>query len=116
MNETLRRFKEDRPEEYQEYQGYQRKYWRLNLQFIVACTVALSVVVGCYLLWGLVVALILAVISLGVLILFYRSQSHTRSTLRLSMTLMQLTFDDPSEVSSERKEELANVLDKDEPI
>ena len=116
MNEALRRFQKDRPEEYQEYRGYQRKYQQLTVRFIVACAIALSVVVGCYLLWGFVVALILAVISLGVLILFYRSQSHTRSTLRLSMTLMQLTFDDPSEVSSERKEELANVLDKDEPI
>lgn len=110
MNETLRRFKEDRPEEYQEYQGYQRKYWRLNLQFIVACTVALSVVVGCFLLWDLVVALVLAVIAMGVLIGLYRSQSHTRSTLRLSMTLMQLTFDDPSEISSEVKEELAKII------
>ena len=116
MKEALRRFKEDRPEEYQEYRGYQRKYKQLNVRFMGACGFVISVVVGCFLLWDLVVALILAVISLGVLILFYRSQSHTRSTLRLSMTLMQLTFDDPSEVSSERKEELANVLDKDEPI
>lgn len=110
MNETLRRFKEDRPEEYQEYQEYQRKYRRLNLQFIVACTVALSVVVGVYLLWSIVPALVLAVIALGVLIWFYRSQSHTRSTLRLSMALMQLTFDDPSEVSSEVKEELRKII------
>jgi len=113
MNEALRRFEEDRPEEYQEYRGYQRKYQQLKVQFIVACTVALSVVVLGYLLWGMVPALVLAVIALGVLIGFYRSQSHTRSTLRLSMALMQLTFDDPSEVSREVKEELGSII-KDE--
>jgi len=110
MNEALRRFKEDRPEEYQEYRGYQRKYQQLNVRFMVACTVALSVVVGSYLLWGIVPALMLAVIALGILIWLYRSQSHTRSTLRLSMALMQLTFDDPSEVSSEVKEELSKII------
>jgi Flp pilus assembly protein TadB len=110
MNEAQRRFKEDRPEEYQEYRGYQRKYKQLNVRFIVACTVALSVVVGSYLLWGIVPALMLAVIALGVLIWLYRSQSHTRSTLRLSMALMQLTFDDPSEISSEVKEELGKII------
>ena len=110
MNEALRRFKEDRPEEYQEYRGYQRKYQQVKVRFIVACTVALIVVVGSYLLWGIVPALMLAVIALGVLIWLYRSQSHTRSTLRLSMALMQLTFDDPSEISSEGKEELIRII------
>ena len=110
MNEALRRFKEDRPEEYQEYRGYQRKYQQVKVRYIVACAIALSVVVGCYLLWDLVVAIVLAVIALGVLIWLYRSQSHTRSTLRLSMALMQLTLDDPSEVSSEVKEELRKII------
>jgi hypothetical protein len=110
MNEALRRFKEDRPEEYQEYRGYQRKYQQVKVRFMVACAVALSVVVGSYLLWGIVPALVLAVIALGVLIWLYRSQSHTRSTLRVSMALMQLTFDDPSEVSSEVKEELSKII------
>jgi Flp pilus assembly protein TadB len=110
MNEALRRFKEDRPEEYQEYRGYQRKYQQLKVLFIVACAIALSVVVGSYLLWGIVPALVLTVIALGLLIWLYRSQSHTRSTLRLSMALMQLTFDDPSEISSEGKEELIRII------
>ena len=110
MNEALRRFKEDRPEEYQEYRGYQRKYRQLNVRFMVACTVTLSVVVGSYLLWGIVPALMLAVIALCALIWLYRSQSHSRSTLRLSMALMQLTFDDPSEISSEGKEELSRII------
>lgn len=110
MNEALRRFQKDRPKEYQEYRGYQRKYQQLTVKFMVACAIALSVVVGCYLLWGFVVALVLAVIALGVLIWLYRSQSHTRSTLRLSMALMQLTFDDPSEISSEVKEELGKII------
>lgn len=110
MNEALRRFKEDRPEEYQEYRGYQRKYQQVKVRFMVACAVALSVVVGSYLLWGIVPALVLAVIALGALIWLYRSQSHTRSTLRVSMALMQLTFDDPSEVSSEVKEELSKII------
>jgi Flp pilus assembly protein TadB len=110
MNEALRRFQKDRPEEYQEYRGYQSKYQQLNVRFMVACTVALSVVVGSYLLWGIVPALVLAVIALGVLIWLYRSQSHTRSTLRLSMALMQLSFDDPSEISSEVKEELSKII------
>ena len=61
-------------------------------------------------LWGIVPALMLAVIALGILIWLYRSQSHTRSTLRLSMALMQLTFDDPSEISSEVKEELSKII------
>jgi Flp pilus assembly protein TadB len=113
MNEALRRFKEDRPEEYQEYRGYQRKYQQLTVQFMVACAVALSVIVGVYLLWSIVPALVLAVIALGVLIWFYRSQSHTRSTLRLSMALMQLTFDDPSEVSQELKDQLTDVFRQD---
>jgi len=113
MNEALRRFKEDRPEEYQEYRGYQRKYQQLKVQFIVACTVALSVVVGDYLLWGMVPAIAMGVIALGVLIWLYRSQSRTRSTLRLSMALMQLTFDDPSEVSPEIKEELKDIFRQD---
>jgi Flp pilus assembly protein TadB len=115
MNEALRRFKKDRPEEYQEYQGYKLKYRQLNLQLIVACVLALSVVVGCIYLWNVVIASSVALIAMGALIWLYRSQSHMRSTLRLSMALMQLTFDDPCEVSSERKEELANILDKDEP-
>lgn len=113
MNEALRRLKKDRPEEYQEYRGYQRKYQQLTVQFVVACAVALSVIVGCYLLWGFFVALVFAVIALGVLIWVYRSQSHTRSTLRLSMTLMQLTFDDPSEVSQELKDQLTDVFRQD---
>ncbi len=110
MNEALRRFKEDRPEEYQEYRGYQRKFQLLNVRFIGACAVAFSVVVGCFYLWNVVIALLVALIALGVLIWIYRSQSHTRSTLRLSMALMQLTFDDPSEVSSEVKEELSDIF------
>jgi Flp pilus assembly protein TadB len=113
MNEALRRLKKDRPEEYQEYRGYQRKYQQVKVRYIVACAIALSVVVGVYLLWSIVPALVLAVIALGVLIWIYRSQSHTRSTLRLSMALMQLTFDDPSGVSTEVKEELGSIM-KDE--
>jgi Flp pilus assembly protein TadB len=113
MNEALRRLKKDRPEEYQEYRGYQRKYQQLTVQFMVACAVALSVIVGVYLLWSIVPALLLAVIALGILIWLYRSQSHTRSTLRLSMALMQLTFDDPSEVSQELKDQLTDVFRQD---
>ena len=113
MNEALRRLKKDRPEEYQEYRGYQRKYQQLTVQFMVACAVALSVIVGVYLLWSIVPALVLAVIALGILIWLYRSQSHTRSTLRLSMALMQLTFDDPSEVSQELKDQLTDVFRQD---
>ena len=113
MNEALRRLKKDRPEEYQEYRGYQRKYQQLTVQFMVACAVALSVIVGVYLLWSIVPALVLAVIALGILIWLYRSQSHTRSTLRLSMALMQLTFNDPSEVSQELKDQLTDVFRQD---
>ena len=113
MNEALRRLKKDRPEEYQEYRGYQRKYQQLTVQFMVACAVALSVIVGVYLLWSIVPALLLAVIALGILIWLYRSQSHTRSTLRLSMALMLLAFDDPSEVSQELKDQLTDVFRQD---
>ena len=113
MNVAQRSLMKDRPEEYQEYRGYQRKYQQLTVQFMVACAVALSVIVGVYLLWSIVPALVLAVIALGILIWLYRSQSHTRSTLRLSMALMQLTFDDPSEVSQELKDELTDIFRQD---
>ena len=113
MNEALRRFKEDRPEEYQEYRGYQRKFQLLNVRFIGACAVALSVVVGCFYLWNVVIALLVALIAFGALLWLSRSQSHLRSTLRLSMALMQLTFDDPSEISSEVKEDLKKIINED---
>ena len=113
MNEALRRFKEDRPEEYQEYRGYQRKYQQLNVRFIGACIVALCVVVGCFYLWHVVIALLVALIAFGSVLWFYRSQSHTRSILHLSMALMQLTFDDPSEVSTEVKEDLKKIINED---
>ena len=110
MNEALRRFKEERPEEYQEYRGYQRKYQQVKVRFMVACAVALSVVVGCFYLWHVVIALLVALFAFGTLLWLYRSQSHTRSTLRLSMALMQLTFVDPSEISSEVKEKLSRII------
>ena len=113
MNEALRRFKEDRPEEYQEYRGYQRKYQQVKVRFMVACAVALSVVVGCFYLWNVVIALLVALIAFGALLWLYRSQSHLRSTLHLTMALMQLTFDDPSEISSEVKEDLKKIINED---
>lgn len=113
MNQALRRFKEDRPEEYQEYRGYQRKYWKLNLMFFGACAVALGIVLGCFFLWNLIVALLFAVIALAALFWLYRTQSHARSCLRLSMAIMQLTFDDPTEVSTELKEELKDLFSQD---
>ena len=114
MNEALRRFKEDRPEEYQEYRGYQRKFQLLNVRFIGACAVALSVVVGCFYLWNVVIALLVALIAFGAVLWLYRSQSHLRSTLHLTMALMQLTFDDSKKIPRDKFEELNDIIKEED--
>ena len=120
MNEALRRFKEDRPEEYQEYKGYQRKYWQISLGFYSACVTAAGVMLVSFAYLGALGGMLITFGLFGCLVWLYIKISHIRSVLKISIALLEMTFDDqihiPLETLAELKDIFREELEENQPL
>lgn len=112
MSQALDKFKTERPEEYQEYRAYKRKYGLINIGFFAACLGAFVWLLLSVYFWKDVKALTL--LPIGAIFGLWRLHkkfSHQRSVLRLSIAIMEMTFEDPEKISDELKDELRDIFD-----
>lgn len=113
MSKALQHFKETRPEEYKEYRGYLSKYRRLTYGFYIACAVAFGLLVF-FALKNPILGIVLCLVEALLLRWVYIHFSHDRSTLRLSIALMEMTFDDPNNISADIQAELKEKLKQED--
>ena len=113
MQAALEKFKKDRPEEFQEYQRYRTDKRNILLQrvsLIVAALIIVTLTLLCLgILWGLGIALWLTALVAWRI----KKLSEKLHIIELSMTLMELTFEDSSEISSEAKEKITRIIKVD---
>jgi uncharacterized membrane protein len=113
MQAALEKFKKERPEEFQEYQRYRTDKRNILLQrvsLIVAALIIVTLTLLCLgILWGLGIALWLTALVAWRI----KKLSEKLHIIELSMTLMELTFEDSSEISSEAKEKITRIIKVD---
>jgi len=113
MSKALQHFKETRPEEYKEYRGYLSKYRRLTYGFYIACAVAFGLLV-LFALKNPILGLVVFLAEALTLRWLYIHFSQERSTLRLSIALMEMTFDDPNAIPADIQAELRDKLSQED--
>jgi hypothetical protein len=113
MNHALNQFKKNRPEEYQEYKGYQRRNWRISLGFYSACVTATGVVLVSFVYFGSLGGILIMLGLFGCLVCLYRKLSHIRSVLKLSIALLEMTFNDQINIPLETLAQLKDIFRED---
>ena len=113
MNQALNRFKNNRPEEYKEYNGYRRRYWQITIGFYAAIVTAAVVMLVSFVYLGSLGGILITFGLFGCLVWMYRKLSHMRSALRLSITLLEMTFDDQIHIPLETLSELKDIFRKE---
>jgi uncharacterized membrane protein len=113
MQSALEKFKKERPEEFQEYQRYRTDKQNILLQRVSLILAALIIftitTLSLGILWGLGIALLLT----ALVVWRIKKLSEKLHIIELSMTLMELTFEDSSEISSEAKEKITRIVKVD---
>ena len=113
MNQALNQFKNNRPEEYQEYNGYRRRYWQITIGFYAAAVTAAVVMLVSFVYLGSLGGMLITFGLFGCLVWLYRKLSHMHSALRLSITLLEMTFDDQIHIPLETLSELKDIFRKE---
>lgn len=110
MNQELKQFKTERPEEFQEYNQYLRKIrririWMINLVLGLICLNYVSYVLM-KIAWSIAI-LLMTVIGLVIVFKRLKYQLHI---CKLSVALMEMTFKDPTTIPSSLQDELKDIL------
>jgi uncharacterized membrane protein len=114
MQAALEKFKKDRPEEFQEYQGYRNDRRNIRLKQVSLIVAALTTVILICLWVGILFGIGIALLLTALLVWRIKKLSETLHNIELSMALMEMTFDDNSEISPGIQEELRDLFkDKD---
>jgi uncharacterized membrane protein len=114
MQAALEKFKKDRPEEFQEYQGYRNDRRNIRLKQVSLIVAALTTVILICLWVGILFGIGIALLLTALLVWRIKKLSEKLHIIELSMALMEMTFDDNSEISPGIQEELRDLFkDKD---
>lgn len=120
MYNSLNQVKKSRPDEYQEYRGYQRRYWQISFGFYSAWVASAGLVLMTFVYLGSLEGILIFLGLFGCMVWLYRKLAQKRSVLKLSITLLEMTFKDqisiPHQTLEELKELFREELEENQPI
>jgi uncharacterized protein (DUF58 family) len=112
MNEALKQFKEERPEEYQEYHQYVMDILRIRIWMISLVLVSIFLIIASYV-WIGIAWCIALFLTTGIGLVFKRLK-HKLHVTKLTMALIEMTFKDHSTIPSSLQDELKDIFNSKE--
>ena len=110
MNQALKQFKAERPEEYQEYHQYVMDILRIRIWMISLVLVSIFLVIASYV-WISIAWCIVLFIMTGVgLVIVFKKLKHKLHVTKLTMALIEMTFKDPTTIQSSLQDELKDLF------
>ena len=114
MNQVLKQFKAERPEEYQEYHQYVMDILRIRIWMISLVLVSICLVCASYV-WISIPWCIVLFLMTGVgLVIVFKKLKHKLHITKLTMTLIEMTFKDHSTIPSSLQDELKDLFNSKE--
>ena len=114
MNQALKEFKAERPEEYQEYNRYVMDILRIRILMFSLVFVSICLVIASYVWIGIAWCIVLFLTTgIGLVIVFKRLK-HKLHITKLTMALIEMTFKDHSTIPSSLQDELKDIFNSKE--
>ena len=114
MNQALKQFKAERPEEYQEYHQYVMDILRIRIWMISLVLVSICLVIASYV-WISIAWCIALFLTTGVgLVIVFKKLKHKLHVTKLTMALIEMTFKDPTTIPSSLQDELKDLFNSKE--
>jgi Flp pilus assembly protein TadB len=110
MNQALKQFKAERPEEYQEYHQYGMDILRIRIWMISLVLVSIFLIIASYVWIGIAWCIVLFLTTGVGLVIVFKKLKHKLHVTKLCIALMEMTFQDPSEVSTTLQDELKDIF------
>jgi disulfide bond formation protein DsbB len=114
MNEALKQFKAERPEEYQEYHQYVMDILRIRIWMISLVLVSICLVIAFYVWIGIAWCIVLFLMTGVGLVIVFKKLKHKLHVTKLTMALIEMTFKDHSTIPSSLQDELKDIFNSKE--
>ena len=110
MNQALKEFKAERPEEYQEYNRYVMDILRIRIWMSSLVLVSICLIIASYV-WIGIAWCIAIFLSTGVgLVIVFKRLKHKLHITKLTIALIEMTFKDHSTIPSSLQDELKDLF------
>ena len=114
MNEALKEFKAERPEEYQEYHQYVMDILRIRIWMISLVLVSICLIIASYFWIGNAWCIVLFLTTGVGLVIVFKKLKHKLHVTKLTMALIEMTFKDHSTIPSSLQDELKDLFNSKE--
>ena len=114
MNEALKQFKEERPEEYQEYHQYVMDILRIRIWMISLVLVSICLIIASFVWIGIAWCIVLFLMTGVGLVIVFKKLKHKLHVTKLTMALIEMTFKDHSTIPSLLQDELKDIFNSKE--
>jgi hypothetical protein len=110
MNQALKQFKAERPVEFQEYKQYLMDILRIRIWMISLVLMSICLVCTSYVWIGIAFCIAIFLMTCIGLVIVFKRLKHKLHITKLSVTLMEMTFEDPTTVPSSLQDELKDIF------
>ena len=110
MNQALKQFKAERPEEYQEYHEYVMDILRIRIWMISLVLVSIFLIIASYVWIGIAWCIVLFIMTGVGLVIVFKKLKHKLHITKLTMALIEMTFKDHSTIPSSLQDELKDIF------
>jgi disulfide bond formation protein DsbB len=110
MNQELKQFKTERPEEFQEYNQYLIKIQRIRIWMISLVLVSIFLIIASYVWIGIAWCIAIFLTTVIGLVIVFKRLKYQLHICKLSVALMEMTFKDPTTIPSSLQDELKDIL------
>jgi len=114
MNQALKQFKAERPEEYQEYHQYGMDILRIRIWMISLVLVSIFLIIASYVWIGIAWCIVLFLTTGVGLVIVFKKLKHKLHITKLTMALIEMTFKDPTTIPSSLQDELKDIFNSKE--
>ena len=114
MNQALKQFKAERPEEYQEYHQYLMDILRIRILMISMVIVSICLVIASYVWIGIAWCIAIFLMTGVGLVIVFKKLKHKLHVTKLTMALIEMTFKDPTAIPSSLQDELKDIFNSKE--
>ena len=114
MNQALKQFKKERPEEYQEYHQYVMDILRIRILMISLVLGSICLVTASYVWIGIAWCIVLFIMTGVGLVIVFKKLKHKLHITKLTMALIEMTFKDPTTIPSSLQDELKDLFNSKE--
>jgi hypothetical protein len=110
MIQALKQFKEESPEEFQEYKQYLMDIRLIRIWMISLVLGAICLIFASYVWMNIIWCIAIFLASVIGLVIIFKRLKHKLHVTKLCIALMEMTFQDPSEGSSSLQDELKDIF------